>query len=128
MKHLESLESTQVKLQGDRPSPETPRGSLSNLRVPARVNDVESYTMCSKNSAFDYFDGAAWTPRLRSPSSIMAPARTYFGWQCGAWSTQLSTGPREAHTAVGDPFLSPVPHTSWICFSVVYTVHHTRQI
>lgn len=46
MKHLESLESTQVKLQGDRPSPETPRGSLSNLRVPAQVNDVESYTMC----------------------------------------------------------------------------------
>ena len=124
MKHLESLESSQVKLQGDRPSPETPRGSLSNLRAPARVYDVESYAMCSKNRALDYFDGTAWTPRLRSPSSIMTPVGTYFGWQCVAWSS----GPGEAHTTGGDPFLSPVPYTSWICFSVVYTVHHTRQI
>jgi len=40
MKHLEILDSTEVKLQGGRSSPETPRGSQSNLRVPARVNDV----------------------------------------------------------------------------------------
>ena len=36
MKPLESLESTQVKLQGDRPSPKNPRGSQSNLRIPRR--------------------------------------------------------------------------------------------
>ena len=42
MKHFESLESTQPKLQGGRPSPETPRGSQSDLRVLAWVNDVES--------------------------------------------------------------------------------------
>ena len=41
IKHLESSESTQVKLQGDCPSLKTPRGSQSNLRVPVRVNDVE---------------------------------------------------------------------------------------
>ena len=41
MKDLESLESTQGKLQGDRPSPETPCWSQSNLRVPTRVNDVD---------------------------------------------------------------------------------------
>ena len=37
MKDLESLESTQGKLQGDRPPPETPCRSQSNLRVPTRV-------------------------------------------------------------------------------------------
>lgn len=30
MKHFESLESTQPRLQGGRPSPETPRGSQSD--------------------------------------------------------------------------------------------------
>ena len=59
IKHLESLESTQVKLQGDCPSLKTPRGSQSNLRVPVRVNDVEggAKKICSKKSTFDYFDG-----------------------------------------------------------------------
>ena len=34
---------------------------------------VEGGTVCSKNSSFGYFDGAVWTPRLRSPIPIMAP-------------------------------------------------------
>ena len=46
----------------------------ANLRVPTRVYDVEGGAILSKNSTFVFFDGAAWTPRLRSPSPIMAPA------------------------------------------------------
>ena len=38
---LESYESTQIKSQNDRPSPEIPHESRANLRVPARVCDVE---------------------------------------------------------------------------------------
>ena len=45
----------------------------ANLRVATRVYDVEGGAIFSKNSAFVFFDGAAWTPRLRSPSPIMAP-------------------------------------------------------
>ena len=45
----------------------------ANLRVATRVYDVEGAAIFSKNSTFIFFDGAAWTPRLRSPSSIMAP-------------------------------------------------------
>ena len=37
IKHLESYESTQVKSQGDRPSPKIPHERRANLRVPARV-------------------------------------------------------------------------------------------
>ena len=48
----------------------------SNLRVATRVYDVEGGAIFSKNSTFVFFDGAAWTPRLRSPSPIMAPALT----------------------------------------------------
>ena len=45
----------------------------ANLRVPARVYDVEGGAILAKNSTFVFFDGFAWTPRLRSPSPIMAP-------------------------------------------------------
>ena len=44
-----------------------------NLRVATRVYDVEGGAIFSKNSTFVFFDGAVWTPRLRSPSPIMAP-------------------------------------------------------
>ena len=45
----------------------------ANSRVPARVYDVEGGAIFAKNSTFVFFDGFAWTPRLRSPSPIMAP-------------------------------------------------------
>ena len=45
----------------------------ANLRVPARVYHVEGGAIFAKNSTFVFFDGFAWTPRLRSPSPIMAP-------------------------------------------------------
>ena len=51
----------QVESQDDRPSPEIPQESRANLRVPARVCDVESGAVCSKNSTFGYFDETAWT-------------------------------------------------------------------
>ena len=47
----------------------------ANLRVATRVYDVEGGAIFSKNSTFVFFDGAAWTPRLRSPSPIMAPVQ-----------------------------------------------------
>ena len=45
----------------------------ASLRVATRVYDVDGGAIFSKNSTFVFFDGAAWTPRLRSPSPIMAP-------------------------------------------------------
>ena len=45
----------------------------ADLRVATRVYDVEGGAIFSKNSTFVFFDGAAWTPRLRSPYPIMAP-------------------------------------------------------
>ena len=51
----------------------------ANLRVATRVYDVEGGAIFSKNSTFVFFDGAAWTPRLRSPSPIMAPGSTHLG-------------------------------------------------
>ena len=48
----------------------------ANLRVATRVYDVEGGAIFSKNSTFVFFDGAAWIPRLRSPSPIMAPGDT----------------------------------------------------
>ena len=45
----------------------------ANLRVATRVYDVEGGAIFSKNSTFVFFDGAAWTPRLRSPSLVVAP-------------------------------------------------------
>ena len=52
----------------------------ANLRVATRVYDVEGGAIFSKNSTFVFFDGAAWIPRLRSPSPIMAPViAQYFG-------------------------------------------------
>ena len=47
----------------------------TNLRVATRVYDVEGGAIFSKNSTFVFFDGAVWTPRLRSPSPIMAPVK-----------------------------------------------------
>ena len=47
-----------------------------NLRVPTRVYDVEGGAIFSKNSTVVFFDGTAWTPRLRSPTPIMAPDRS----------------------------------------------------
>ena len=46
----------------------------ANLRVPARAYDVEGGAIFAKNSTFVVSDGFAWTPRLRSPSPIMAHA------------------------------------------------------
>ena len=46
------------------------------LRVPTRVYDVKDGAIFSKNSTFVFCDGAAWTPRLRSPSPIMAPGQS----------------------------------------------------
>ena len=51
----------------------------ANLRVPARVYDVEGGAIFAKNCTFVFFDGFAWTPRLRSPSAIMAPAMDFGG-------------------------------------------------
>ena len=48
----------------------------TNLRVPAQVYDVEGGAIFAKNSTFVFFDGFAWTPRLRSPSPVMAPDKT----------------------------------------------------
>ena len=78
MKHLDCSGSTQRKSQNDRPSPEIPQESCAKLRVPARVFDVEGDAACSKNSTFGYFDGAAWTSRLGSPTPIMAPGSSLF--------------------------------------------------
>ena len=78
MKHLDCSESTQRKSQNDRPSPEISQESRANLRVPARVIVFEGGAGCSKNSAFGYFDGTAWTSRLRSPTPIMAPGSSLF--------------------------------------------------
>ena len=50
----------------------------ANLRVATRVYDVEGGAIFSKNSTFVFFDGAAWTPRLRSLSPIMAPGFMYY--------------------------------------------------
>ena len=44
-----------------------------NSQAPVPVCDVEGGAIGSKNSTFGYFDGTAWTPRLRSPTPIMAP-------------------------------------------------------
>ena len=50
-------------VQEDRPSPETPCGSLPYLRVPARVNSVQSGSILAKNTAISH--GAGRTRRLR---------------------------------------------------------------
>ena len=46
---------------------------MINFWVPSRVCDAEGGAVCSKNTAFGYFDGTAWTPRLLSPTALMAP-------------------------------------------------------
>ena len=53
----------------------------ANLRVATRAYDVEGGAIFSKNSTFVFFDGAAWIPRLRSPSPIMAPVMESI-WGC----------------------------------------------
>ena len=73
MKYLESSESTYIKSQNDLPSPKIPHERVAqilrflrefvNLRV---AQPVVKYT-------FGYFNGTAWTPRLRSPTPIMDP-------------------------------------------------------
>ena len=45
----------------------------ANLRVPARVCDVEGGTVCYKNNTSGFFYVTSWTPLLRSPTPIMAP-------------------------------------------------------
>ena len=57
-------------------------GPHANLRVAARVYDVEGGAIFAKNSTFVFFDGFAWTPRLRSPSPIMAPAGGSIRYSC----------------------------------------------
>ena len=47
-----------------------------NLRVSAQVYDVKGGAIFSKNNFFGTTHGDAWTPRLRSPSLIMAPGVT----------------------------------------------------
>ena len=74
MKHLETSENTQKKSLNDRPSPQNRQESRANLRV----FDVEGGEACSKNSTFGYFDGAAWTSRLRHPTPIMARGSSLF--------------------------------------------------
>ena len=54
------------------------RRAAQNLQVPARVCDVEGGAVCSKNNTFGYLDGTAWTLRLRSHTSIMAPDNAPF--------------------------------------------------
>ena len=61
----------------DRPSPEIPHASRTNLRVPARICGFVGGAVCSKNSTFGYFDRTAWTLRLRSSFPIKAPALGY---------------------------------------------------
>ena len=43
------------------------------MRVSARVYDVKGGAIFSKNRFFGTTHGDAWSPRLRSPSVIMAP-------------------------------------------------------
>ena len=50
-----------------------PHESRANSRLPARVGYVEGGAVCSQNRSFGYFDGTAWTPRLRSATPIMTP-------------------------------------------------------
>ena len=78
MKQLKSSERTQIKSQNDRRSPEIPNGSCANSQVPVRACDVKGGAVYSKNSTFGYFDGAAWTLHLRSPSPIIAPAAHFY--------------------------------------------------
>ena len=73
MKHLESSESTRIKSQNDRPSPEIPYKSCG-LRSKFVTLRVAQFVL--KFSTFGYFDGAAWTPPLRSPTPSLAPGHT----------------------------------------------------
>ena len=74
----------------------------ANLRVATCVYDVEGGAIFSKNSTFVFFDGAAWTPRLRSPSPIMAPVdirylSSIFGGGGGLLCEMLSGGVPTGH-------------------------------
>ena len=73
---LEKLREHSNEVANDRPSPEIFHDSRAVSRAPTRVCDVEGGAVCSKNSTFGYFDGAAWTPRFRSPTPIMATPST----------------------------------------------------
>ena len=47
----------------------------TNLRVSARVYDVRVGAIFSKNRFFGTTYRVGWTPRLQSPSLIMAPGK-----------------------------------------------------
>ena len=68
---LKSYESTQIKSQNDRPSPEIPH-EPRKFAGPRAGLWRWGGAGCSKNSTDGYFDGTAWNPRLRSPTPIMA--------------------------------------------------------
>ena len=72
----------------------------ANLRVPARVCDVEGGAIFAKNSTFVFLDGFAWTPRLRSPSPIIAPAIT--NWHSSFPKVQQSSVPTFIPRSVGE--------------------------
>ena len=67
------IESTQIKSQDNRPSPEKKRKkeSCANLRIPPRVCDVEGGAVCS--STFVYFDGTARGPRTSGLLPSLGP-------------------------------------------------------
>ena len=46
------------------------------IRGLPRLCDFKGGAVCSKTSTFGYFDGAAWIPRLRSATQIIATAST----------------------------------------------------
>ena len=48
------------------------------MRVSARIYDVKGGAIFSKNIFFGTTHGDAWTPRVRSPSLIMAPGLRWF--------------------------------------------------
>ena len=68
---LKSYESTQIKSQNGRPSPEIPH-EPRKFAGPRAGLWRWGGAGCSKNSTDGYFDGTAWNPRLRSPTPIMA--------------------------------------------------------
>ena len=62
------------------------------MRVSARVYDVKGGAILSKNNFFGTTHGDAWTPRLRSPSLIMAPGGISKGGGEGRRSSTFSVG------------------------------------
>ena len=70
-----------TRLVAELPIISSPPSLYANLHVPTRIYDVEG-------GAIFFFDGATSTPRLRSPSPIMAPDKgQWSGLKC-AWGLQ----------------------------------------